>query len=218
MLQEASGQEPVSASSCPQGPRPAHARLVLRLLLIVVGSVAFTLALVPLYNVLCRATGLNGRAYEESAFQVGGFNIGTSTRANQVDYSRVVTVEFTTTVMPGLPWEMRPLTRALTVHPGDVQVVKYEVRNLSGRTMSGQAIPGVTPGQAARYFHKIDCFCFAHQSLGPYEERQMVVVFVIRPDLDPEVRELTLAYAFFPLPVINVAFSANRAIPSGSRL
>ncbi len=218
MLQEANnGQEPPSASSCRPVAAPGHRRLVSRLLLIVAGSVLFTLALVPLYNVLCRVTGLNGRAYEEASFQVGGFNVATATRPNRVDYSRVVTVEFTTTVMPGLPWEMRPLTRTLTVHPGDVQTVKYQVHNLSGRTISGQAIPGVTPGQAARYFHKIECFCFAHQSLGPYEEREMVVVFVIRPDLDTEVRELTLAYAFFPLPVTSVTFTGKPAIPYGIR-
>jgi cytochrome c oxidase assembly protein subunit 11 len=167
--------------------------------------------------VLCRQTGLNGRSYDDS-FQVGGFNLGAHAPVMRVDYRRSVKVEFTTTVMPGLPWEMTPLTRSLSVHPGEVEMVKYRVRNLVGRTLSGQAIPGVTPGEAARYFHKIECFCFAHQSLGPYEQREMVVVFVIRPDLDPAVGELTLAYAFFPLPATQVAaVNARPAIPSPSQ-
>lgn len=202
-----------------QGPvrDPSHRRLVLSLLLAVLGSVVFTLALVPLYGALCRATGLNGRG-GDNGFQVGGLNVGLRSPAASVDYGRSVTVEFTGTVMPGLPWEMEPLTRSMTVHPGEMQVVKYRVRNVSGRRISGQAIPGVTPGQAARSFHKIECFCFAHQSLGPHEEREMAVVFVIRPDLDPEVGELTLAYAFFPLATTRLtAFSGSPAVPSGIR-
>ncbi|MFA7270381.1 MAG: cytochrome c oxidase assembly protein [Sterolibacterium sp.] len=198
-------------------PAVSHRRLLVRLLLVVVGSVLFTLALVPLYNVLCRATGLNGRTYDDT-FRGGGFNVGVYTFTKQVDRDRVIKIEFTTTVMPGLPWEMQPLTRSLLVHPGELQLVKYRVSNLTGRPVSGQAIPGVTPGGAARYFHKIECFCFAHQTLEPYEKRDMVVAFVIRPDLDAEVRELTLAYAFFPLQAVRTAaLSAGPEAPSGSR-
>lgn len=198
-------------------PTPDHRRLVGRLLLAVAASAAFAFALVPLYDVLCRVTGLNGRT-SENIFQVGGFKAAGSSRAYRVDYGRVVTVEFTGTVMPGLPWEMRPLTPSVTVHPGEVKTIKYLVRNLSHHPVEGQAIPGVTPGQAARYFHKVECFCFAHQSLGPWEEREMAVVFVIRSDLDPEVRELTLAYAFFPVPAARMAaLSGSPAAPSESR-
>jgi cytochrome c oxidase assembly protein subunit 11 len=180
-----------------------HRNLLLRLAAIVAGSIAFTIALVPLYNVLCEKVGLNGRAAED--FRGGGFSSAAAPTSVRVDRGRVVTVEFTGTVMPGLPWQMRPLTRSVTVHPGEVEVVRYQVRNLSDETVFGQAIPGITPGQAARYFHKIECFCFAHQSLAPNEEREMAVVFVIRPDLDPEVSELTMAYAFFPLATARVA-------------
>jgi cytochrome c oxidase assembly protein subunit 11 len=181
-----------------------HRRLVLRLLLVVAGSIAFTLALVPLYNVLCAKAGLNGRATEDT-FRIGGFNADAGVRTIGVDLGRSVTVQFTGTVMPGLPWQMQPLTRSAVVHPGELQVVKFLVRNLSNHTVAGQAIPGVTPGQAARYFHKIQCFCFAHQSMAPHEEREMAVAFIIRPDLDPDVSELTLAYAFFPLTPARVA-------------
>lgn len=204
MLQNASRQRPPVTDDGRKVSAAAHRRLALRLLLLVAFSIAFTLALVPLYDVLCRTTGLNGRSYDDN-FQLGGFNAGALIPVKGVDSSRVVKIEFTTTVMPGLPWEMQPLTRSLMARPGDLQLVKYRVRNLSDRTISGQAIPGVTPGQAARYFHKIECFCFAHQSLGPNEERELVVAFIIRPNLDADVRELTLAYAFFPLAATRVA-------------
>lgn len=200
----------------PQAP-PDHGRLVRRLLLAVVASAAFAFSLVPLYNVLCQATGLNGRMTEEG-FRNGGLGGGVSPSAYRVDYGREITVEFTGTVMPGLPWEAKPLTPSVAVHPGQVQVAKFLVRNLSHRRVEAQAIPGVTPGEAARYFHKVECFCFSQQTLEPFEEREMTVVFVIRSDLDPEVRELTLAYAFFPLPAARMAsLSDLRAGPSGNR-
>jgi cytochrome c oxidase assembly protein subunit 11 len=180
-----------------------HRGLLWRLSAMIAGSIAFTIALVPLYDVLCQKAGLNGRAAED--LRGGGFESGAAATSVSVDRGRIVTVEFTGTVMPGLPWQMRPLTRSVTIHPGELEVVRYQVRNLSDETVSWQAIPGITPGQAARYFHKIECFCFAHQSLGPYEEREMAVVFVIRPDLDPEVSQLTMAYAFFPLATAHVA-------------
>ncbi|HTZ00587.1 MAG TPA: cytochrome c oxidase assembly protein [Rhodocyclaceae bacterium] len=196
---------------------PDHGRLVRRLLLAVVASAAFAFTLVPLYNVLCRVAGLNGRVTEEG-FRAGGLGGGYSARAYRVDYGREVTVEFTGTVMPGLPWEMKPLTPSMTVHPGQVQVAKFLVRNLSHHRVEGQAIPGVTPGEAARYFHKVECFCFSQQTLEAFEEREMTVVFVIRSDLDPEVRELTLAYAFFPLPAARMAsVSGLPAVRSESR-
>jgi cytochrome c oxidase assembly protein subunit 11 len=39
----------------------ANRRLVIKLVWIVVGAVLFTIALVPLYNVLCEVTGFNGK-------------------------------------------------------------------------------------------------------------------------------------------------------------
>jgi cytochrome c oxidase assembly protein subunit 11 len=204
MLQEGPGSARTPAAFRPPGPVADHRNVVVRLLLAIVASIAFTLALVPLYNVLCQAAGLNGRMAEDG-FRSTWFEPDSSQVGNRIDRSRVVTVQFAGTVMPGLPWEMRPLTRSLKVHPGELQVVEYSVRNLSGASVKGQAIVGVTPGVAARYVHKIQCFCFAHQTMAPFEERKMAVAFIIRPDLDPEVSELTLAYAFFPLATVRVA-------------
>ncbi|HZV55056.1 MAG TPA: cytochrome c oxidase assembly protein [Rhodocyclaceae bacterium] len=200
MPQESGGEQQVfSVTGRGFDASSGHRRLVGALVLAIIASVAFAFALVPLYDVLCRITGLNGRT-TEGLFRVGGFNTAETYFSNRIDDGRLVTVQFTGTVMPGLPWEMRPLTASMQVHPGETYVVKYLVQNLSRSRMEGQAIPGVSPGQAARHFQKIECFCFAHQPMGPFEKREMTVAFVIRPDLDPEVSEVTLAYAFFPVP------------------
>lgn len=172
----------------------AHRRLTLRLLLVVALAFAFAFALVPLYNVLCEATGLNGKT--AGGFAQGGLGRSTAPRS-RIDTSRVVTVEFTGTVMPGLPWDMRPLTTRIDLHPGELRQAKFLVRNTSGQTIVGQAVPSVSPGQAAQHFEKIDCFCFAQQRLGPGEARELPLTFIIKPEIDPGIRTVTLSYAFF---------------------
>ena len=52
------------------------------------------------------------------------------------------------------------------------------------------------------YFHKIQCFCFEEQRLGPKEEVDMPVFFYVDPEFldDPlmdGIKTLTLSYTFF---------------------
>ena len=177
-----------------------HAPLVKKLLLLVAAASLFGFALVPLYNVLCDATGFNGKtANRKGNFAAGGLTPTAEAAPSSIDRSRLVTVEFTGTVMPGLPWEMRPLTTSLETHPGEMQQVRYLVRNTSDHTITGQAVPSVTPGQAAQHFEKIECFCFTQQALAPGEAREMPVVFVVKPDMDRDVRHITLSYSFFSI-------------------
>lgn len=184
-------------------PAPArHNRLIIKLLLMVAGAFIFAFALVPIYNVLCEATGFNGKTAGKGVIR-DGFGIGglqtAATPAPKVDTGRTVRVEFTGTVMPGLPWDMRPLTLSLDIHPGELQQVSYLVRNTSDRTITGQAVPSVTPGQAAQHFEKIECFCFSQQTLAPGEAREMPLAFIVKPEVDEDISHITLSYAFFGL-------------------
>jgi len=181
-------------SQAPTSPtQPSIRRLVVRLLLMVTAAFAFGWAMVPFYDVLCKVTGLNGKT---PGFQAGGL-AGAAPAPSAIDRTRTVTVEFTGTVMPGLPWDMRPLTASLDLHPGELQQVKYLVRNTSDRTIVGQAIPSVSPGQAAQHFQKLDCFCFRQQTLAPGEAREMPLTFIVKPEIDRDIRQITLSYAFY---------------------
>ena len=75
--------------------------------------------------------------------------------------------------------------------------VLYLARNQSNDQVVGRAVPSVAPGLAAQYFHKVQCFCFTEQTLGPREEREMPVRFVIDPNLPAEVATVTLSYTFY---------------------
>jgi cytochrome c oxidase assembly protein subunit 11 len=114
----------------------------------------------------------------------------------QVDLTRSVRLELDANASK-LPWRFHPLTPIVTVHPGEVTQVVYEVENTSEHPVTGQAVPSYGPQLAAEYFRKLDCFCFTKQSLAPHEKRQMPVVFVVDPKLPNDVATITLSYTFF---------------------
>lgn len=159
-----------------------------KLALLTVAMFGFGFALVPLYNVFCQITGLNGKT--------GRIDAGAA-ESVQVDRSRVVTIEFTSQVNSGLPWEFRPVIKKMQVHPGEVVTTHYYARNLADEAVVGQAVPSVSPGLAAESFKKLECFCFTRQELKPREEKRMPVRYVVQPDLPKDIRTITLSYAFF---------------------
>jgi len=147
----------------------------------------FGYALVPLYDVFCEITGLGGKTgvAEESRVE------------NVADTSRELTVEFLGTVSSGLPWEFRPTTKKMKIHPGRVYETTYFARNLADRATTGRAVPSVAPGAAGTYFRKTECFCFSEQRFGPGEGREMPVRFVVDRDLPADIRTISLSYTFF---------------------
>jgi cytochrome c oxidase assembly protein subunit 11 len=166
----------------------ANRRVVTRLAMVVLGMFGFGFALVPLYDVFCQVTGLNGKTGRIGLEQA---------LSEKVDAGRMVTVEFLATVNSELPWEFRPVMKKIRVHPGEVTEVRYQARNLTGDTVTGQAVPSLAPGQAARYFNKTECFCFTRQTLGPRETRDMPLRFVVDPDLPAGIRTVSLSYTFY---------------------
>lgn len=166
----------------------ANRRVVRRLAVVVLAMFGFGFALVPLYDVFCEVTGLNGKT--------GRIELEKAL-SEKVDTDRTVTVEFLATVNSELPWEFRPVVKKIKVHPGAVTAVKYYARNLTGNPVTGQAVPSLAPGLAARYFNKTECFCFTQQTLGPREARDMPLRFVVDPDLPAEIKTLSLSYTFY---------------------
>lgn len=172
-------------SASPQ--KQTNGRVIRRLLFVVVGMFGFGFALVPIYNVFCDLTGLNGKT---SGRQADISDI-------QIDRSRLVTVEFIASVNHGLPWEFRPEVTKVKVHPGEPFTTSFYARNHADRSIVGHAVPSVAPGIAARHFRKTECFCFTEQLFKPGEGRDMPVQFVVDPELPEKVEVVTLSYTFF---------------------
>jgi cytochrome c oxidase assembly protein subunit 11 len=162
-------------------------RLSTRLAVIAVGMFGFGFALVPFYNQICAALGVNSL---EKADEVVN---------TQVDYSRSVQIELDSNSYD-LPWRFKPLVRQVTVHPGELTTVEYEVVNERPFPVTGQAVPSYGPQHAAEYFKKVECFCFTQQTLAPGETRRMPVTFVVDPKLPPGVTSIALSYTFFGVP------------------
>ncbi len=172
----------------------ANRRLVRRLLGVVAAAFAFGFLLVPLYNVLCKATGFNGKS---------SLSADSAEQGTVVDRSRTVTIEFMNTTMPELPWEIHPTVTHMDVHPGEPNTATYVVRNSSRQVIVGQAVPSISPSQAAQHFQKLECFCFTQQTLQPGEERVMPLTFIVSPKLQQEIGTVTLSYAFFNVAATN---------------
>lgn len=64
-------------------------------------------------------------------------------------------------------------------------------------TMVAQAIPSVSPGRAAAYFHKTECFCFNQQVLEAGGTVDMPLRFIVDRDLPASVNTITLSYTLF---------------------
>ena len=172
----------------PKNRKRDNRRLALILGGVTLAMFGFGYALSPMYDLMCKTFGLNGKTERLDA---------QAAVAQPVDMSRTVTVEFTGLATSGLPWEFRPLTRKLELHPGETAEVKYLARNLAKEQITGQAVPSVTPGESAPHFKKIECFCFTQQTLKPGETREMPVRFYVDAGLDRDVRTITLSYSFF---------------------
>jgi cytochrome c oxidase assembly protein subunit 11 len=164
----------------------------LKLLMVPIGMFGFAFALIPLYDVLCDVTGLNG--------QLGNSQVDYSKVVNYaVDENRHVTVDFTSAISTGFPINFYPKTKKMEVIPGKMYTVEYIAENRSNEVIVGQAVPSIAPGVAALHFKKLECFCFSKQVFQPKKPVVMAVRFVIEPDLDKSIHNITLSYNFFKI-------------------
>jgi cytochrome c oxidase assembly protein subunit 11 len=143
--------------------------------------------MVPLYNVLCDALGINGKTSGEAY---------TSVQAG-VDESRLVSVQFVATNNEGMPWEFGPGTTVMKVHPGAVNETVFHAHNPLPKAMVAQAIPSISPARAVAYFHKTECFCFNQQPLDGGAAAELPLQYIVDRDLPADIHTITLSYTIF---------------------
>ena len=172
-----------------------NAKMVGKLAVVALGMFAFGYALIPLYQRICEATGINILSLTERQVPGNG-TAGKDVKLNtQVDQSRTILVEFDANAHG--PWSFKPAVASMKVHPGELTTVMYEFRNEQNPRMAAQAIPSYAPKQAAPYFNKLECFCFNQYTLEPGEKKEWPVAFIIDPKLSKDVSTITLSYTFF---------------------
>lgn len=169
-----------------QGQTKSNKQLTIRLLGMVAGMFLFAYALVPLYDVFCDITGINGKTKGKALYQ-----------AVEINQQREITVEFLTNISRGMPWEFKPTVFSIKVHPGELTEVSFYAKNKSHKKIIGQSVPSISPGEGALYFNKTECFCFDQQILAAGEEINMPLKFYIDADLPKEITHLTLSYQLY---------------------
>jgi cytochrome c oxidase assembly protein subunit 11 len=159
-----------------------------KLLLIVLLMGGFAYALVPMYRKICEVVGISDTR-----------DVNFAAANSQVDMSRQLTVEFVAAVNQSAPLRFQPVDKRVKIHPGELTTIYYRVVNTTDQVLVGQAVPSYSPERAARYFTKVQCFCFSNQTFQPHEEREMPVVFYVNRELPEDIGTITLAYTFFDI-------------------
>jgi len=167
--------------------RPANRKLIAGLLIMTAGSFAFGWALVPLYDLLCRAAGIGNAEAKAGAAVV----------QEALDPNREVTIEFVAAPASVGSYEFRPKVASMRIHPGKLYDSEFYAKNLTPFASIAQAVPSITPTGTAKYFHKTECFCFSPQKFAAGEGRDMPVRFIVDPQLPANIDKLTLAYTFY---------------------
>ena len=181
---------------------PNLSKTVMKLLGIVVAMFVFAIwVMPPIYNVFCEITGLNGKTAADPYTAVSA----------DVDTDRLVEVQFISTRNENMPWGFKPESFSMHVHPGDITVTHFLASNPTDRIMVGQAVPSVAPLNASSYFLKTECFCFNQQVLGPHEQAELGLRFIVDQALPKAVKTITLSYTLFDVTATSPELVANKA-------
>lgn len=170
-------------------PKPkSHKRLTLILTCGVLFMFGFCYMLVPLYRLICATEGINGKSAITATKMAADM---------QVDTSRTIKVSFFTSLHGSLKFKFVPLQKTIYVHPGEKKLIYFYAENLSGKELTVQAIPSITPTDGARFLKKTECFCFTQQYFFKAEKADMPVYFFIDPAISKDIKEMTLSYTLF---------------------
>lgn len=149
---------------------------------------AFSYIMVPIFTFVCSQIGLNGKS------GLVQHSIDTSMQA---DNTRTIKVQFTSVMHGNLKFIFKPLQSEISIHPGERKLIYFYAENDTGIAKTVQAVPSITPIDAARFLKKVECFCFTQQYFVKDEKAKMFVNFYIDKDIPANIKEITLAYTLF---------------------
>jgi cytochrome c oxidase assembly protein subunit 11 len=153
----------------------------------VLGMFTFSFALVPLYDVFCEVTGLNGKIELRA----------TNNTNIEIDDGRDVSIQFVSHNNEEMPWTFEPTEDSIKIKTGKYHTATFYVKNPTNRTMIAQAIPSVAPSNAASHLKKLECFCFEQQELAPGEDALLPVRLIFDDKLPSSINSVVLSYTIF---------------------
>ena len=153
----------------------------------VLGMFTFSFALVPLYNVFCEVTGLNGKIELKA----------TKETDIEIENGRDLSVQFVSHNNEQMPWAFKPSEDSIKIKTGKYHTTTFYVKNTTNKLMTAQAIPSVAPSNAAAHLKKLECFCFEQQELAPGEEAFLPVRLIFDDALPRSIKSVVLSYTIF---------------------
>ena len=185
----------MSVSVSPPHPAAHNQRVGLMAAGVALWMLALGYAAVPLYRIFCQKTGYGGtpaRVSEAQASEVRALA------------GRSISIRFDCNVEAGMPWDFAPEHTTQTVKIGARSLAFFDATNRTDHPITGSASYNISPENAARYFTKIQCFCFTQQTLQPHQTVRMPVIFYVDPkllaDADAgDTKQITLSYTFHPV-------------------
>ncbi|NQZ31648.1 MAG: cytochrome c oxidase assembly protein [Oceanospirillaceae bacterium] len=166
----------------------SHKKLLTQLLLGTAAMFGFGFALVPLYDVFCDITGINGKV-----------DLTPAKYSSTETSNREVKIQFIAVNNESMPWSFKPTQASLRVKLGKTYQTAYWAKNLTANYMVAQAVPSVAPSEAAQYLQKVDCFCFNRQPLNAGEQREMGLAFNVLAGMPEHIKTITLSYTLFDI-------------------
>ena len=165
----------------------SHAALLLLFAFFMLGM---SFAAVPLYKLFCQVTGYGGIPLVKTENTSSLFPHGS------------INIRFDSSVEKNAPLNFEPEKVIQSVEIGENSLAFYNAQNKTRDVITTMSVFNVTPHQAAKYFNKIECFCFEEQELAPGESVSMPVSFFIDPKIKDDkfinnLKEITLSYTMF---------------------
>ena len=101
----------------------SNRRLILLLTCGVIFMFGFSYLLVPIFTFACKQLGINGKNALAPTVARPGM---------EADLSRTIKVEFTANVHGNFNFKFIPLTRHITIHPGEHKLIYFYAENKTG--------------------------------------------------------------------------------------
>lgn len=171
-----------------------NAKTLRLLIAATIGMTGFAFALVPLYDVFCDLTGLNGKTS----------NIAVVATDLVEDKSKTVSLGFIAMQSDGVDANFKPEQSSMELHPGKVYSTQFFVRNNTNKAVVYQAVASISPGAVALLLHKTECFCFNQQLLEPGEEKwsPLQTIESRMQNVFPEAWRQSTIHAIVPAPLL----------------
>jgi len=163
-------------------------KTVISLLVLVFVMFLFALALIPLYDILCEITGINGKSKQDL-----------SSLDYAVDKERVITLEFVATVSAKTALDFKADKFEIKVHPGEKITARFTAKNKTNRHITAKANPSISPGITAVHVKNIECFCFSNQDFKPGETKHLEVQLMVDPKISSDYKRITFGLTFFDI-------------------